>query len=250
MAVSLMAVLAIFAWTSRLLNPTAGLIACFFCALSPTVLAHGHLMTSDLTAAVLFLMSAGCFWMLLRELTWWRLVASAVCFGLLMVSKMSGALFVLVALLMFVSGRALGAVFGWLMGSLADASWIGLGFAAPLMLVSLVLLLVRWRRLNVLLLGDAHAASLGVNVEREKLVLTMLATLATSAAVAISGTIGFVGLVVPHLLRLLIGPDHRLLLPASMLCGASLLVAADLGARLVPGGGRINLTLRRVTRPS
>ena len=64
-----------------------------------------------------------------------------------------------------------------------------------------------------------------------------LATLATSAAVAISGTIGFVGLVVPHLLRLLIGPDHRLLLPASMLCGASLLVAADLGARLVPGGG-------------
>ncbi len=149
----------------------------------------------------------------------------------------SSVLAAMVALLMFVSGRALGAVFGWLMGSLADASWIGLAFAAPLMLVSLVLLLGRWRRLNVLLLGDSHAASLGVNVEREKLVLTMLATLATSAAVAISGTIGFVGLVVPHLLRLLIGPDHRLLLPASMLCGAALLVAADLGARLVPGGG-------------
>jgi iron complex transport system permease protein len=142
-----------------------------------------------------------------------------------------------VAVLMFVSGRAMGAIFGWLMGSLADASWVALAFATPLMLASFLLLLARWRRLNLLLLGDAQAASLGVNAEREKLLLTVLATLATSAAVAISGTIGFVGLVVPHLLRLVIGPDHRLLLPASLLGGAGLLVLADLGARLVPGGG-------------
>jgi iron complex transport system permease protein len=142
-----------------------------------------------------------------------------------------------VAVLMFISGRALGAIFGWLMGSLADASWIGLAFATPLMTFSFVLLLARWRRLNLLLLGDQQAASLGMDVEREKLVLTVMASLATSAAVAISGTIGFVGLVVPHLLRLAIGPDHRLLLPASLLGGAALLVLADLGARLVPGGG-------------
>jgi iron complex transport system permease protein len=140
-----------------------------------------------------------------------------------------------VALLMFVSGRALGAIFGWLMGSLAGASWPSLAFAAPLLTASFVLLLVRWRRLNVLLLGDAQAAHLGVEVEREKLILTMLATLATSAAVAISGTIGFVGLVVPHLLRLATGPDHRLLLPASVLYGAALLTLADLGARLAGG---------------
>jgi iron complex transport system permease protein len=140
-----------------------------------------------------------------------------------------------IALLMFASGRALGAIFGWLMGSLAGASWVDLGFAAPLLAVSFVLLLARWRRLNVLLLGDAQASHLGVEVEREKLALTMLATLATSAAVAISGTIGFVGLVVPHLLRLMIGPDHRLLLPASLLFGAALLVVADLGARLAGG---------------
>jgi iron complex transport system permease protein len=140
-----------------------------------------------------------------------------------------------VALLMFVSGRALGAIFGWLMGSLAGATWQGLAFAAPLMAVSFVLLLVRWRRLNLLLLGDDQAGHLGVAVEREKLVLTMLATLATSAAVAISGTIGFVGLVVPHLLRLATGPDHRLLLPASILYGAALLALADLGARLAGG---------------
>jgi ABC-type Fe3+-siderophore transport system permease subunit len=140
-----------------------------------------------------------------------------------------------VALLMFVSGRALGAIFGWLMGSLAGATWPGLAFAAPLLAASFVLLLVRWRRLNLLLLGDDQAGHLGVEVEREKLVLTMLATLATSAAVAISGTIGFVGLVVPHLLRLGTGPDHRLLLPASILYGAALLALADLGARLAGG---------------
>jgi len=147
----------------------------------------------------------------------------------------SAVLAAVVALLMFVSGRALGAIFGWLMGSLADASWSGLAVAAPLLALSFVLLLSRWRCLNVLLLGDGQAATLGVDVERERLRLTMLATLATSAAVAIAGTIGFVGLVVPHLLRLAIGPDHRLLLPASLLFGAALLALADLGARMLGG---------------
>jgi iron complex transport system permease protein len=140
-----------------------------------------------------------------------------------------------VALLMFFSGQHLGAIFGWLMGSLAAARWVNLAFAAPLLVVSAALLVIRWRGLNLLLLGDGPAANLGVDVEREKLVLTVLATLATSAAVAISGTIGFVGLVVPHVLRLGIGPDHRLLLPASVLYGATLLALADLGARLAGG---------------
>lgn len=140
-----------------------------------------------------------------------------------------------VALLMFFAGQHLGAIFGWLMGSLAGSRWTNLAFAAPLLGISAALLLVRWRGLNVLLLGDGPAANLGVDVEREKLVLTLLATLATSTVVAISGTIGFVGLVVPHVLRLAIGPDHRLLLPASVLYGATLLALADLGARLAGG---------------
>lgn len=140
-----------------------------------------------------------------------------------------------VALLMFFSGQHLGAIFGWLMGSLAAAKWINLAFAAPLLVISAALLIVRWRGLNLLLLGDGPAANLGLDVEREKLVLTMLATLATSTVVAISGTIGFVGLVVPHVLRLAIGPDHRLLLPASVLYGAALLAVADLGARVAGG---------------
>lgn len=147
----------------------------------------------------------------------------------------SSVLAAAVALLMFSSGRALGAIFGWLMGSLGGASWTDLALATPLVLAAFAAILARWRRLNVLLLGDAQAAHLGLEVERERWIFTMLATLATSAVVAISGTIGFVGLVVPHLLRLVIGPDHRLLLPASALFGALLLVLADLGARLAGG---------------
>jgi iron complex transport system permease protein len=140
-----------------------------------------------------------------------------------------------VALLMFTGGRQLAAIVAWLMGSLAGASWADLAFAAPLVAGAFTLLLVRWRRLNVLLLGDEAAAHLGVEVGRERLTLTVLATLATSACVAVSGTIGFVGLVVPHLLRLLVGPDHRLLLPASCCYGAVLLTLADTGARLAGG---------------
>jgi iron complex transport system permease protein len=140
-----------------------------------------------------------------------------------------------VALLIFSSGERLAAVISWLLGSLAGSSWPRVAVAAPLIVVSFTLLLLRWRRLNALLLGEGPAAHLGIEVEREKRILTVLAALATSAAVAVSGTIGFVGLVVPHLVRLVVGPDHRLLLPASLLYGAGLLVLADLGARLAGG---------------
>jgi iron complex transport system permease protein len=140
-----------------------------------------------------------------------------------------------VALLIFSSGERLAAVISWLLGSLAGSSWPRVAVAAPLIVVSFTLLLLRWRRLNALLLGEGPAAHLGIDIEREKRILTVLAALATSAAVAVSGTIGFVGLVVPHLVRLVVGPDHRLLLPASLLYGAGLLVLADLGARLAGG---------------
>lgn len=140
-----------------------------------------------------------------------------------------------VALLIVAAGDRLAAVVGWLLGSLAGASWPRVAVAAPLIVASFSLLLLRWRALNALLLGEAHAATLGVALEREKRILVGLAALATSAAVAVSGTIGFVGLVVPHVMRLIVGPDHRVLLPAAMLYGAALLVLADLGARLAGG---------------
>jgi 4-amino-4-deoxy-L-arabinose transferase-like glycosyltransferase len=105
---ALLLALAVYAWTARLFGSAAGLLACFLCALDPTVLAHGHLMTSDVTAALFFFLSVGCFWSLFRRFTYLRLAASTACFGLLMVSKMSGALAVPMALLMLLSRMALG----------------------------------------------------------------------------------------------------------------------------------------------
>jgi ABC-type Fe3+-siderophore transport system permease subunit len=140
-----------------------------------------------------------------------------------------------VALLLVSSGRALASVVGWLLGSLGGAGYPELAIAAPLVVVGSALLLLRWRTLNLLLLGDEAAAGLGVDLVAARRGLVLLATIVTSAAVALAGTIGFVGLVVPHLARLAIGPDHRLLLPMSCLGGAALLVTADLAARLVGG---------------
>jgi iron complex transport system permease protein len=87
--------------------------------------------------------------------------------------------------------------------------------------------------LNAFLLGEEQAAALGIDVERKKFLLLAVGALVTGAAVALSGLVGFVGLIVPHVARIVLGPNHRLLLPASFLCGAIFLVLADLVARTV-----------------
>lgn len=140
-----------------------------------------------------------------------------------------------VALLLVSSGRAMAAVVGWLFGSLAGAGYAELAVAGPLVVGGSILLLFRWRTLNLLLLGDDAAAALGVDLQPARRSLILLATVVTSAAVAVAGTIGFVGLVIPHLARLALGPDHRLLLPVSCLGGATLLVLADTAARVLGG---------------
>ncbi|MDP9942231.1 FecCD family ABC transporter permease [Ectopseudomonas alcaliphila] len=120
----------------------------------------------------------------------------------------------------------------WNLGSLNGASYARLW---PLLLATLAVVLWlprRARALNALLLGESEARHLGFDVERLKRELVFCTALGVGAAVAAAGLIGFIGLVVPHLMRLLVGPDHRLLLPASALAGASLLLLADLVARL------------------
>lgn len=121
----------------------------------------------------------------------------------------------------------------WSLGSLGGATWSRLAMIAPLILLPLLLLPRSARALNALLLGEREASLLGFHPERLKAWLFALVALAVSAAVAISGVISFVGLVVPHLLRMVWGPDHRLLLPASCLGGATLMLAADTLARTV-----------------
>jgi iron complex transport system permease protein len=121
----------------------------------------------------------------------------------------------------------------WGLGSLAGATWAKLAVAAPLIALALAATPFLARALNALALGEGPAAHLGIPVERMKNAAILSVAGATGAAVAVSGGIGFVGIVVPHLLRLVIGPDHRWLLPNAALLGASLLILADMIARSV-----------------
>ena len=124
-------------------------------------------------------------------------------------------------------------VFSWLYGDFTTASWEKLRLASPYVGASWVVLLLCTHRLNALQLGDDEAATLGVRVERLKIVTVVVASLATAVCVALSGLIGFVGLIVPHACRLLVGPDNRVLFPVTLLFGATFLILADLGARMV-----------------
>ncbi|MFU2318066.1 FecCD family ABC transporter permease [Rahnella sp. PCH160] len=119
----------------------------------------------------------------------------------------------------------------WSMGSLGQAQWPTLAVAASLILPACVATLFMARRLNILQLGEEDAHYLGVNVRRTQLQLLLLSALLVGAAVAVSGVIGFIGLVIPHLLRMRLGADHRWLLPGSAMAGACLLLLADTLAR-------------------
>jgi iron complex transport system permease protein len=119
----------------------------------------------------------------------------------------------------------------WLMGSLTARRWEHVQMVWPQILVGLVLLQLFGRDLNLILQGEENAKYLGVDVDRVKTVLLVLSAMLAAAAVSVSGIIGFVGLVVPHVMRLLVGADHRKLFPASILGGAILLVWADVLAR-------------------
>jgi iron complex transport system permease protein len=137
------------------------------------------------------------------------------------------------ALAMYLSGAALRQIFSYLLGGFDRASWELLVGTAPIILVGCALIAGRSRALNGMLLGEEAANHLGVDVRRERGILLSLGSLVTAAAVAISGLIGFVGLVVPHVVRLLVGPNARLVIPLSAIFGAALLSYADLVARLL-----------------
>lgn len=137
-----------------------------------------------------------------------------------------------IGLLVFVADdRQLRDITFWLLGSFAGATWSKAAVIAPVMAAVLLATSLIARELDVLVLGEAEAFHSGINVQRLKTVAIVLVSAMTGAAVSVAGVIGFVGIVVPHLLRLAIGPGHRLLLPASALLGATLMVGADTLAR-------------------
>ncbi len=124
-------------------------------------------------------------------------------------------------------------VYSWMLGRLSTDGWSDVVVVLPYVVVTVAIIALHRRTLDVMAVGDVEAASLGINPARVRLLLVCVATLGTAAVVSASGLIGFVGIVVPHAVRLLVGPGHRLLLPLSLLVGASFLVLADVLARTV-----------------
>jgi len=120
----------------------------------------------------------------------------------------------------------------WIMGSISMKSWEHVYMLFPFLIITLPILMYFGQILNLLALGEREAAYMGVNVERSKIIVLILCTLLTAAAVSVSGVIGFVGLVVPHLIRLMVGPDYRILIPLSAIGGGIYMIMADTIARL------------------
>jgi len=139
----------------------------------------------------------------------------------------------LTSFVMVFAREQMAAVVFWMMGGLGAASWPYVAVIASMFLIGVAVALSITRELNLMLLGDERAGQLGLSVDRFKLFALAVASLLTAAAVAVAGLIGFVGLMVPHMVRLVLGPDHRVLLPASLLGGATFLVLADLVARTI-----------------
>lgn len=142
-------------------------------------------------------------------------------------------LWAMVSFLMVAAGEELTGVVMWLMGSLSGRSWQHAAMAAPYIAVGTAVAWAHARDFNVMALGEEAAAYTGLDVERFKKVIIVSASLTTAAAVSVSGVIGFVGLMIPHISRMVFGPDHRSLIPVSAMVGAGFLMAADTVARTV-----------------
>ncbi|BDU70876.1 FecCD family ABC transporter permease [Mesoterricola silvestris] len=142
-----------------------------------------------------------------------------------------------------------GQILFWLMGGIENRTWEHVAIGLPGVLVCCALLLPLGRPMNLLSLGEPSAQSLGVDVRRLRWQLIALSTVLTALATAVGGVVGFVGLLVPHLLRLAFGPDHRRLLPLSMVGGAALVLLCDLPTRFVPGGLRLGAMTALVGGP-
>jgi len=130
-------------------------------------------------------------------------------------------------------------VYGWILGRLSTVGWAEVWLVLPYVLVASVVILLGARRLDVLSVGDDEAVTLGVEPARVRLVMVLAATLGTAAVVSVSGLIGFVGIIVPHMIRIVFGSSYRVVLPLSIVLGATFLILADLLARTVAAPAEI-----------
>lgn len=154
---------------------------------------------------------------------------SLILAGVIVAAILSAA----IGFLKFLADEQVGLIIFWLMGSLAGVSWPNIFLLAPAALFGTLTAVFYSRDLNIMATGDRAATSLGINTVRLRTILLTVATLMTALAVSVSGIIGFVGLIVPHMLRHLVGPDNRLLVPLSFFTGGLLLLVADTLTRAV-----------------
>lgn len=203
-------------------NAGSGLGIMLFLVCSPTATIRGSLVLPLVAIAGSLLMTALVFALAYRR-------GSVLPSRLLLVgiALSFGAQAAMLLLAMRMSYSMYSSMITWMSGTLAAGDWQAIGFLVPWPLLLIPLALSRSRVLDAFLLGDGVALSLGVSVERQRLLLAASATALTSVCVAIGGHIGFLGLAAPHLARRLVGPGHMTLIPAAALSGATLLVAAD-----------------------
>lgn len=160
-----------------------------------------------------------------RMLAVTRLILAGVALGALLAA--------IVSYLIITSGEKIHGIMFWLMGSFSLSQWSEIKIALPAVAVGVTVIMIYARSLNLIQLGEEQAQQLGISVEKLKVILLGAATLITAAAVSFVGIIGFVGIIIPHIVRLIWGPDYRFLLPLSVLAGGVFLILADVVARTV-----------------
>ena len=139
----------------------------------------------------------------------------------------SSLLSALVSFLTFIAGDKLEGIVFWTMGNLGNADWEEIYFMAPVIIACSLMLATQAKNLNAMMLGDIHASDLGVDVKRVRLFILVMTTVIVAAAVSFVGVIGFIGLVIPHILRIILGPDNRVIMPLSMFAGAAFILICD-----------------------
>ena len=139
----------------------------------------------------------------------------------------SSLLSAIVSFLTFIAGDKLEGIVFWTMGSLGNATWSEIMFVAPIIFVCSLVLMMQAKPLNAMMLGDIHAMDLGIDVKNTRLIVLIFTTVVVAAAVSFVGVIGFIGLVIPHMLRIILGPDNRVIMPMGMVAGAAFLVICD-----------------------
>lgn len=205
---------------------SVGAVMTLFFGISMPIVGLYTLPIFSMTGAVLTMVAVMSFARLVdRSLKMETLILTGVIF-----SSFLGSL---ISLMIALTGEELRQIIGWLLGSVSMRGWPYVQMMAPFVVIGAIVLWTQRRELNALLYGEERAKHLGVNVKRSKYFILVGGSMLTGAAVAVSGTIGFVGLVVPHMTRMIWGPDHRHLLPLSFLNGATLLIICDLVSRTI-----------------